>query len=149
MLYDCNKIIVCNTHVARFILQNHPTAVSYYYEMHYAGDKSFIKRHKSPATFLQFSACHGDMHQTYPVGHLKRCILGVHLICIYLYIFIMLSCRTTIGLHTALTTLLLHWTRYRAIRRGKKIRVTYLFLLVCFKQWTCVYECICIVDCCH
>lgn len=88
--------------------------------MHYAGNKSFIKRHKSPPTFLQFSACHRDMHQTYPVGHLERCILRVHLICIYLYIFIMLSCRTTIGLHTALTALLLYWTRYRAISSGEK-----------------------------
>jgi hypothetical protein len=32
MLYGCNKIIVCNAHVVRFILRHRPTAASYYYD---------------------------------------------------------------------------------------------------------------------
>lgn len=85
--------------------------------IHCTGNGSFIKRHKSPPTFLQFSACHGDMHQTYPAGHAERCILLEYK---YLYyIFFVFSCRTTIGVHTARPLFILMHC-YRAICRDEK-----------------------------
>lgn len=39
MLYDRNKIIVCNTHAARFILRHRPTAVNYYYDNALRGEQ--------------------------------------------------------------------------------------------------------------
>jgi len=92
--------------------------------MHCAGNRSFIKRHKSSATFLQFSACHGDMHQTYPAGHVERCILREYLyntmhIYIYIYLFIMLSydhrrahCARTFYTDALLSSNLSGWKKF-------------------------------------
>jgi len=99
--------------------------------MHCAGNRSFIKRHKSSATFLQFSACHGDMHQTYPAGHVERCILREYLnntMHIYIYIFIYY-----VVVRPSACTLCAHFLYWCTVIEQfvgvKKIRVTYLFLL--------------------